>query len=101
MLPELVQDIIKSNNVAASKLFATDGGAYDSNVGVFRCLAATDNGILPCIKVRKNAKVGWKKGNILSRNLSVLTQRNNLHKWKDIVLTMDKDDGLQKLYFLV
>ncbi len=44
VLPELVQNIIKSNNVTASKLFAD--GAYDSN-GVFRCLA--DNGILPCL----------------------------------------------------
>jgi hypothetical protein len=78
-LPELVQNIIKSNSVTASKLFAD--GAYDSN-GVFRCLA--DNGILPCIKVRKNAKVRWKKGNIL-RNLSVLAQRNDLQKWKDSV----------------
>ena len=41
-----------------------------------------DNGILPCIKVRKNAKVRWKKGNIL-RNLSVLAQKNDLQKWKD------------------
>ncbi len=34
----------------------------------------SDNGILPCIKVRKNARIRWKKGNIL-RNLSVLTQK--------------------------
>jgi hypothetical protein len=79
VLPELVQNVIDSNSVTASKLFAD--GAYDSN-GVFGCLA--DNGILPCIKVRKNAKVGWKKGNML-RNLSVLAQRNNLQKWKDSV----------------
>jgi Transposase DDE domain len=39
---------------------------------------------LPCIKVRKNAKVRWKKGNIL-RNLSVLAQRNDLQKWEDSV----------------
>jgi hypothetical protein len=39
---------------------------------------------LPCIKVRKNARVGWKKGNVL-RNLSVLAQRNDLQKWKDSV----------------
>ena len=44
-----------------------------------------DNGILPCIKVRKNAKVGWKKGNIL-RNLSVMAQKNDLQKWKDSAL---------------
>jgi len=35
----------------------------------FRCLL--DNGILPCIKVRKNVQVRFKKGHIL-RNLSVL-----------------------------
>ncbi len=61
------------------KLFAD--GAYNNNE-IFRNLA--DNGILPCIKIRKNARVGWKKGNIL-RNLSVLAQRNNLQKWKDSV----------------
>ena len=33
---------------------------------------------------KKNAKVRWKKGNIL-RNLSVLEQRNDLQKWKDSV----------------
>jgi hypothetical protein len=30
MLPQLVQSIIKSNSISASKLFA-DGGVYDSN----------------------------------------------------------------------
>jgi hypothetical protein len=85
-LPGLVKDVIKSNNITPitiGKLFAD--GAYDSN-GIFRCLG--DNGIMPCIKVRKNAKVRWKKGNIL-RNLSVLVQRNDLQKWKDIVLAME------------
>jgi hypothetical protein len=60
------------------KLFGD--GAYDNNE-IFRYL--TDNGILPCIKVRKNAKVGWKKGNF--KNLSVLVQRSDLQKWKDSV----------------
>jgi hypothetical protein len=41
----------------------------------------SDNGILPYIKVRKNAKVGWKKGNIL-RNLSVMSQKKDLERWK-------------------
>jgi hypothetical protein len=39
---------------------------------------------MPCIKVRKNARVRWKKGNIL-RNLSVISQKNDLQKWKDSV----------------
>jgi IS5 family transposase len=69
MLPELVQNIIKSNSATASKLFAD--GAYDSNE-IFRYLS--DNGILPCIKVRKNARVGWKKGNTL-RNLSYISEK--------------------------
>ncbi len=77
-LPELVDDIIKSDKIIG-KLFAD--GAYDNN-DIFRYLF--DNGILPCIKVRKNARVRWKKGNIL-RNLSVLAQRNDLQKWKDSV----------------
>ncbi len=64
--------------VAIGKLFADDG-AYDSN-DIFRYLS--DNGILPCIKVRKNAKVLLKKGHIL-RNLSVISQKNDLQKWKD------------------
>jgi hypothetical protein len=80
-LPELVEDIIKSNKkITIGKLFAD--GAYEGN-DIFRYLSA-DNGILPCIKVRKNARVGWKKGNFL-RNLSVLTQRNDLQRWKDSV----------------
>ncbi|MDQ6723985.1 MAG: IS5 family transposase, partial [Thermoproteota archaeon] len=80
-LPELVDGIIKSDRkLTVGKLFAD--GAYDSN-DIFRYLS-TDNGILPCVKVRKNARVRWKKGNIL-RNLSVLAQRNDLQKWKDSV----------------
>ena len=79
-LPQLVEDIIKSDSVTSiGKLFAD--GAYDGN-DTFRCLS--DNGILPCIKVRKNAKVQLKKGNIL-RNLSVISQKNDLQKWKDSV----------------
>ena len=79
-LPELFDEMIESDNITAiGKLFAD--GAYDSN-DISRCLA--DNGILPCIKVRNNARVKWKKGNFL-RNLSVLAQRNDLQKWKDSV----------------
>ena len=81
MLPELVNDIIKSDNMTTlGKLFADDG-AYDSN-DIFSCLA--DNGILPCIKVRKNSKIKLKTGHIL-RNLSVISQKKDLKKWKDSV----------------
>ena len=78
-LPELVENIIPSDSMtpAIGKLFGD--GAYEGN-DIFRYLA--DNGILPCIKVRKNARVRWKKGNIL-RNLSVISQKNDLQKWKD------------------
>jgi hypothetical protein len=81
-LPGLVENVIKSNSVTAAigKLFA-DGGAYDSN-DIFRYL--TNNGIFSCIKVRKNAQVKLKTGNIL-RNLSVISQKNDLQKWKDSV----------------
>ena len=48
-LPELVDNIARSDNVTTiGKLFAD--GSYDSN-DIFRCIS--DNGILPCIKVRK------------------------------------------------
>ena len=76
-LPELVDNVARSDNVTTiGKLFAD--GAYDGN-DIFRYLS--DNGILPCIKVRKNAKVRWKKGNNL-RNLSVISQKKDLQKWK-------------------
>src|SRR3954465_9381074 len=84
-LPELVDNIIKSEDMSTTttttlgKLFGD--GAYEGN-DIFRYLG--DNGILPCIEVRKNARVRWKKGNLF-RNLSVLAQRNDLQKWKDSV----------------
>jgi hypothetical protein len=79
-LPGLVENIIKSDRkLTIGKLFGD--GAYEGN-DIFRYLE--DNGILPCIKVRKNAKVRWKKGNFL-RNMSVLAQRNDLQKWKNSV----------------
>ncbi len=83
-LPELVvENIIKSDRqLTVGKLLVDD--AYDSN-DIFRCLA-DDNGILPCNKVRKNAKVRLKKGHVL-RNLSVITQRNDLQRWKDSIVS--------------
>jgi len=41
---------------------------------------------------KKNARLRWKKGNIL-RNLSVLAQKNDLQKWKDRELDMMNKDG--------
>ena len=81
MLPELVDDMIKSNKITAAvgKLLAD--GAYDNN-DVFRYLS--DNGILPCIKLRKNSRVRLKTGHIL-RNLLIIDQKNDLQKWKDSV----------------
>ena len=56
-VPELVENIIKSNKkITIGKLFAD--GAFDNNK-IFRYLV--ENGILPCIKVRKNAQVRLKK----------------------------------------
>ena len=84
-LPGLIDGVIKSDNMTTTaattigKLFAD--GAYDSNA-VFRCLS--NNRIIPWIKLRKNAKVRWKKGNTL-RNLSVISQKKDLQKWKDSV----------------
>ena len=78
VLPELIDDVIKSDKkITIDRLLAD--GAYDSN-DIFGYLG--DKGIEPCIKVRKNSKVRLKKGNIL-RNLSVLGQKNDLQNWKD------------------
>ncbi len=79
-LPGLVDEAIESDKkITIGKLFAD--GSYDGN-DIFGYLG--DNGIQPCIKVRKNSKVRWKKGNIL-RNLSVVAQKKDLQKWKDSV----------------
>ena len=61
-LSKLVVDIIKSKKVRVDNILAD--GAYDSNAAVFKSFAA-ENRILPCIKVRKNAKVNKKINNIL------------------------------------
>ena len=79
-LSELVNDVMESDKkITIGNLFAD--GAYEGN-DIFRYLA--DNGIQPCIKVRKNARVQLKKENLL-RNLSVLAQKNDLQAWKDSV----------------
>jgi hypothetical protein len=61
-LSELVNDIVKSDRkLTIGKLFAD--GAYEGNE-IFRYLE--DNGILPCIKVRKRMlELDGKKGNSL------------------------------------
>ncbi len=93
-LPELVNNVIKSDSITTiGKLFVD--GAYDGN-DIFRYLG--DNVILPCIKVRKNAKVRWKKGNIL-RNLSVISQKNDLQKWKNSVKLWTKMDCRNRVFF--
>ncbi len=85
-LSELVNGVIESDKkIIIGKLIADS--AYDSNI-IFRYLE--DNGIMPCIKVRNNARARWKKGNIL-RNLSVLAQKNDLQKWKDSVIWTKMD----------
>jgi hypothetical protein len=66
MLPELVDEIIDSDSITTIGKLLADG-AYESN-DIFRCLA--DNGIMPYIKVRRNARV--KKTNHIFRNLSKL-----------------------------
>ena len=38
---------------------------------------------MPCIKVRKNSRVRWNKGKNILRNLSVLSQENDLQRWKE------------------
>ena len=66
MLPELVDEIIDSDSITTIGKLLADDGAYDGN-DIFRRLA--DSGILPCIKVRRNAMV--KKTNHIFRNLLI------------------------------
>ena len=86
-LPRLVDNVIISDKkITIGKLIAEDV-PHDSN-NIIRYLG--DNGILPCIKARKNSKIRWKKGNIL-RNLAVLAQRNDLQNWKDHIIRTKMD----------
>src|SRR3954453_1108250 len=66
MLPRLIKDIIKSKDVRIDKILAD--GAYVSNAA-FRCLS--NNRIMPCMRLRKNAKV--KPTNHVLGNLSVIS----------------------------
>jgi hypothetical protein len=78
MLPKLVNSI--SNDEFVSDIVLADG-VYDSN-GTFRFLS--ENGIIPCIKDRKNSRVR-KTAHLFFRNLSVIAQRNDFEQWKDSV----------------
>ena len=95
LLELVVENIIKSDSrqITVSKLFVDDG-AYDGN-NIFRCIA--DDGMLPCIKVRKNATVQIKKGHIL-RNLSVISQKNDLQRWKDSIVSYGKRWSVETVF---
>ena len=80
-LPELIKNIIKSDNmISIGKLIADD--AYYNN-DIFRFLS-DNNGILPCIKVRQNARIKLKKDTFLE-TCWVVAQKNDLQEWKDSV----------------
>jgi hypothetical protein len=80
VLPRLVNNISIDGFVVVDRVLGD--GAYDSNA-TFKYLS--ENGIMPCIKVRKNSRVRWKTANLF-RNLSVIAQRrNNFEQWKDSV----------------
>ena len=51
-------------------------------------MSVADNEILPCIKVRRNARV--KKTNNTFRNLSAISQKNDLQRWKDSIVSYGK-----------
>ncbi len=50
---------------------------------IFRYLG--NNGVLLCIKVRKNFRIEWKKGKDILRILAVMTQKKDFQNWKDSV----------------
>jgi hypothetical protein len=80
-LQELVDNIARSDNVTTIGKLFVDDGTYEGN-DVFRYLSAY-NGILPCIKVQKNAKIKLKAAGNFIRNLSVISQKKDLQKWKE------------------
>ena len=92
VLPQLVEDIVKSKNITVCKVFADV--VYDSNE-IFRCLV--DNGILPCIKVRRNAQV--KKINHILRNLSDLYLRKTIYKDGRAERKLWKERGIVETVF--
>jgi hypothetical protein len=80
MLPKVVDNTSIDGFVMIDRVLGD--GAYDSNT-TFKYLS--ENGIMPCIKVRKNSRVRWKTANLF-RNLSVIAQRRtHFERWKDSV----------------
>jgi hypothetical protein len=78
-LPELVNEIVKSNKIIGKLLFADDW-AYERNDILDICPQTMES--CPCIKVRKNAKIQLKDSNFI-RNLSVISQKKDLQKWEE------------------
>jgi nickel-dependent lactate racemase len=74
VLPRLVNSV--SNDGFVSDIVLGDG-AYDSN-GAFRFLS--ENGIISCIKVRKNSITSAKNNKL--RNKEVMMETKDLLKWK-------------------
>jgi hypothetical protein len=62
-------------------------------IKVMRFLGIWKTMDMPCIKVKKSARVGWEKGNIL-RNLSVLAQKRICKSGKRTALIAMGKDGL-------
>jgi hypothetical protein len=81
-LPELVNEIVKSNKIIGKLLFADDGN-YERNDILDICPQTMES--CPCIEVRKNTKIKLKDGNFI-RNLSVISQNKDLQKWKEVAL---------------
>jgi hypothetical protein len=94
-LPELVENIIESDSITTiGKIFGD--AAYDNN-DVFRYLS--DNGILPCIKVRKTVlELDGKRRTSLE--IYQFWPRKVICKNARIALAMERG-GLQKQCFLV
>jgi len=67
-LPELVNGVIKSDKKITIGKLITENGVYENN-NTFKYLG--DNGILPCIQVRKNSKIRWKRGKHYKKSSSV------------------------------
>ena len=62
-------------------------GAYEGN-DIFGFLS--DNGIMPCIKVKRECSSSIEKRIYILRNLSVISQKKDLQRWKDSIVSYAK-----------
>jgi hypothetical protein len=88
-LPELVNEIVKSNKIIGKLLFADDS---PMKVIIFLDICPQTMESCPCIEVRKNTKIKLKDGNFI-RNLLLYLRKRICKSGKRIALLDTDKDG--------